>query len=142
MTSIKPPTGPSPGTNPGASGPAAGVPAAHPSAAQGVERARAFREAIEATGGPAPASPVGATTGVSGTVATGGDVAAAVVAELRAGRIDAAGAVERLVTNALSQAGASALPPLRRAELEALLREAVSSDPSLVQLRKDLERAR
>ena len=60
-------------------------------------------------------------------------------AELRAGRITPEAAIERLVERAL--ASASALPEGRRAALEAQLRDALAADPTLIALRKDLERA-
>ncbi|MBX3275114.1 MAG: hypothetical protein KF729_32920 [Sandaracinaceae bacterium] len=60
-------------------------------------------------------------------------------AELRAGRITPEAAIERLVDRAL--ASASGLPESRRAALEAQLRDALAADPTLIALRKDLERA-
>jgi hypothetical protein len=62
--------------------------------------------------------------------------------DLRAGKIDASTAVDRLVARALSSKDAASLPPARRAELEAQLRSALADDPALVALTKDLERAR
>ena len=59
--------------------------------------------------------------------------------DLAAGRIDADGAIERLVERAL--AGAAGLPDAHRASLEAQLRDALAHDPTLAALRKDLERA-
>lgn len=59
--------------------------------------------------------------------------------ELAAGRIDVDEAIDRLVERAL--ASASALPPGKRAALEAQLRAALVDDPTLAALRKDLERA-
>ncbi|MEC7522340.1 MAG: hypothetical protein VYE22_20810 [Myxococcota bacterium] len=63
----------------------------------------------------------------------------AVRADVEAGRIDADQAIERLVQRAL--AGASGLSPSQRDALEAQLRDALTEDPTLVALRKDLERA-
>src|SRR5690606_31185359 len=60
-------------------------------------------------------------------------------AELRAGRLDVDQAIDRLVARALEDA--RELPAAHRAALEAQLREALSEDPTLVALRRDLERA-
>lgn len=60
-------------------------------------------------------------------------------ADLTSGRIDANEAIERLVQRAL--ASAAGLPMEQRAALEARLRAALADDPTLIALRKDLERA-
>ena len=64
-----------------------------------------------------------------------------VVADLRAGRIDAAEAVDRLVARAMER-----VPPgvteAGRAELEAFLREQLAEDPTLSEMVEDLERGR
>ena len=73
-------------------------------------------------GGPSPASGLGS-----------------LEAELRAGQIGVDEAVDRLVQRALR--GARSLPAADRAALEAQLRDALADDPTLVALRKDLERA-
>ncbi len=115
-TPIKPPSGPS-----GAGGPAGpeadGVDGAAGSFGAVVEGAR--------SGAASAASGAGALEGLS--------------AELASGRLGADAAIERLVQRAL--AGASALPASERAALEAQLRGALAGDPTLLTLRKDLERA-
>lgn len=60
-------------------------------------------------------------------------------ADVASGRLDADEAIERLVQRAL--AGAPGLDEPQRAALEAQLREALAEDPTLVALRKDLQRA-
>jgi hypothetical protein len=91
--------------------------------------AEAFRDALE-----------GARGADASTAAGAADPVRAVAADLAAGRIDAATAVDRLVARALESGGARGLPPVRRAELEALLRASLAEDPTLVSLTKDLER--
>ncbi len=63
-----------------------------------------------------------------------------VAADLRAGRIDAATAVERLVARTLEGPTAVGLTPAGRAELETFLRRMLAEDPALLALTKDLER--
>ena len=63
-----------------------------------------------------------------------------IAADLRAGRMDAASAVDALVARALESNAAMALPPAQRTELEAYLRTTLSEDPSLLALTKDLSR--
>ncbi len=65
---------------------------------------------------------------------------AALAKDLAAGKIDPAKAINQLVARALDGPTASALPPARRAELEAHLRRALSDDPTLAALTQDLER--
>lgn len=60
--------------------------------------------------------------------------------DLRAGRIDPRQAVDRVIERALTTGLAAALPPVRRAELEALLRGLLAEDPTLVSMQKDLAR--
>jgi hypothetical protein len=60
-------------------------------------------------------------------------------ADMKAGRVDADGAIERIIERAL--ANAAAMAPAHRAQLEAQLRAALAEDPALIALRKDLERA-
>src|SRR5262245_53755486 len=120
MTSIKPK---------GPQGPGAPDAAADIGAAKGTGAPReSFRDALDATRGPERVS-------AAGPLASIGD-------DLRAGKIDVATAIERLVARALSSQDAAALPPARRAELEAHLRAALADDPALLALTKDLERAR
>lgn len=79
---------------------------------------------------------------VDGTTATSTQAASratsGIEADLRAGRIDVDEAIERLVQRAL--ASASGLSTAHRATLEAQLRAALVEDPTLIALRKDLER--
>lgn len=65
-----------------------------------------------------------------------------VAAELRAGRLDPADAVERLVQRALASPEAAALSPALRIELETHLRTTLADDPTLAALTRDLERGR
>lgn len=58
--------------------------------------------------------------------------------DLRTGRIDVDEAIDRLVERALGRAGE--LSAERRTELEVNLRNALREDPTLIALRKDLER--
>ena len=111
--------------------PGGSVPPLAPSnATQGVDpkAAESFREALEV--GETPKTV--ATEGPSGVEA--------VVADLRADRIDAAEAVERLITEALQGPMASMLDSAGRSELEAHLRETLADDPNLQALVGDLER--
>lgn len=119
-SSIKPP-----GTNPVA--PPVSAEGAGPTAAP--RNPEAFRAALDGAG----AAPAVHSTQGAGSVEK-------VVAELRAGRVDVAGAVEALVAEALGGKTVSALPPARRAELEGVLRQALAEDPALVELQRDLER--
>lgn len=99
----------------------------------------AFRAALEGTApveGTAPAE----STAQSATSASQG--IEGIAAELRAGRVDSAQAVEQLLTRALSSASAQALPPAERARLEAMLRSAIAEDPTLAAMQKDLTRGR
>lgn len=119
MTSIKPK---------GPGGP--GVPDAPdaPSAKPTEAPRESFREVLDAPSGAARTSATGPL--------------ASITDDLRAGKIDAATAIDRLVANALAGKDVAGLPPARRAELEAHLRAALAEDPALVALTKDLERAR
>jgi len=116
---IKPPGGP------------AGVPP--PDGADGPkksgEASEAFRAALDEV---APAAAPGPGVALEG--------AASVAAELRAGRIDAAVAVERLLERAVASGAAAALSPEQREGLRAHLRQILAEDPSLLALTKDLGR--
>jgi hypothetical protein len=126
-TPIEPPGSPPPG-------------GAEPGDDPGAERAEGrpgeFREAVESAAeadvGPADGAPEAAGTSSASPL---GDIRQ----ELAAGRIDVDQAVERLVQRALGSA--AGLPESDRAALEAQLREALSEDPTLLALRRDLERA-
>lgn len=126
-TPIKPPGSPPPGGPEPGDGP-------HTERAEG--RPGEFREAVE----DAAEADVDAATAASETErASGASPLGALRADLEAGRIGVDQAVDRLVERALSSA--AGLAPSERAALEAQLREALSEDPTLVALRRDLERA-
>ncbi len=77
---------------------------------------------------------------VEGKSAAGAtDALRAISEDLRAGRIDASTAVDRLVARALDRMDTLALPPAKRAELEAFLRNALADDPTLSGLVGELE---
>lgn len=127
-TPIKPPGSPPPDGPGPADGPDA------PGAERTEGRAGEFREAV------AEAAEADVDPGTGATEAAGGATRLAELrSELTAGRIDVDGAIDRLVQQALRSA--APLPPADRAALEAQLREALSEDPTLVALRRDLERA-
>ena len=63
-----------------------------------------------------------------------------IVEDLAAGRIDQEAAIDRLVARALATPTAAALPPVRRAELEAFLRSRLAEDPTLIALTDDLQK--
>lgn len=125
MTSpIKPPGGGPPSgidpTDPASKGAAKG-----PAGAEGAERAEAFQEALASQQG-----------GQAESVQEAGSIGA----DLEAGRIDAATAIDRLVAEALSGPMASTLDAAGRAELEAHLRASLEDDPNLAAMVRDLER--
>lgn len=62
----------------------------------------------------------------------------AIERDLRAGTLDTNEAIDRLVARALERA--AGLPAEQRAALEVNLRSALAEDPTLLALRKDLER--
>lgn len=64
----------------------------------------------------------------------------ALLADVKAGRIDANAAVERLVAEALEGPLAAGLTPAGKADLEAHLRDALQHDPNLAAMVRDLER--
>lgn len=68
------------------------------------------------------------------------DAISRIADDLRAGRIDSTVAAERVIERALGSEMASVLPPAQRAELEAMLRQAMAEDPTLMALTKELER--
>ncbi len=124
MTSpIKPPGGAPPPLAPNEAAQGSG-----PKAAEG------FREALD-VGAP---SEVSEASNASGTEALSG--VDSVVADLRAGRIDATEAVERIIAETLQGPMASMLDAAGRSELEAHLRATLEDDPNLQALVRDLER--
>ncbi|MDD9938267.1 MAG: hypothetical protein OXT09_31945 [Myxococcales bacterium] len=127
MTSIKPPDG-----KPPAGVPAAGDATDGPTETEGV--GPSFQEVLE--GGPS-----GAAAGAEGAAAApeaSGAAAADPIAELaeavRSGALSADQAIDQLVERAAGQMSAQ-LSEAQRAELVAVLREAVESDPALRALR-------
>ena len=124
MSSIKPPTGKSPSLPPAGEVGTAAVRGNGPKAPSD-----AFRKTLDE-----PAASVARPEPKT--------VAAALVRDLRAGHIDADTVVNKLVDKALAKADAAGLPAAKRVELEAMLRDALVSDPTLSQLSKDLERGR
>jgi hypothetical protein len=66
----------------------------------------------------------------------------AIAEDLRAGRIDTETAIDRMIERQLASAVARGLPESMRADLEAELRRALTEDPALLALTKDLERGR
>lgn len=131
MSSIKPPSGKSPGlTSPTD---VAGKPATK-------APSETFRKTLEEPSAAGSASATAPSTAAAGVEPKKG--AAGIAQELRAGKIDAETAVNKLVDKALAKADAAGLPPAKRTELEAMLRDALESDPTLSQLSKDLERGR
>ncbi len=122
MTSpIKPPGGGPPKV------PGADAQQPDPSKAKGPEGSReAFEAALE-----------GADRGSDAQATESVD---AVVADLRAGKIDAAAAVEKMVQEALSAPGVAQLDAAARAELEAHIRHTLEDDPNLAALVRDLDR--
>lgn len=124
MSSIKPPSGKSPSLPPAAD---VGIDAARGSGPKAPSEA--FRKVLEEpVAGAARAEPT--------------SVAAALARDLRAGRLDSDTVVNKLVDKALAKSDAAGLSPAKRVELEAMLRDALLSDPTLSQLSKDLERGR
>jgi hypothetical protein len=127
MSSIKPPSGKSPGmpTTTEVGG------ASRTGAAQ--VPSDAFKKALDEPGAVSSASAARAApkAGVAG-----------IAQELRAGHISGEVAVQKLVDRALAKADSAGLSPAKRTELEAVLRDALASDPTLSQLSKDLERGR
>ena len=103
-----------------------GVTGATPEAAPGT--GAAFRSAVDAA--------------ATSAVGPGGRAEAlrAVATELKAGTLDAAGALERLVQRALSEGALAGLPAEHRARLEATLRAQLANDPTLLGLTRDLEK--
>ncbi len=125
-TPIKPPGSPAPE---GATGPGDGPGSARVEGREGELRAL-VEDAKEAD--------VDGPTVASARPAEQAGPASSVQADLRAGRIDVDEAIDRLVERSL--ANASGLSSAHRAALEAQLRAALAEDPTLIALRKDLER--
>lgn len=95
------------------------------------------RSSLEAASAAAPAEGTPSTTAASASEGVRG-----IAAELRAGRIDASEAVERLLQRTLAGPAVGALPPAERARLESMLRASLAEDPTLASMQKDLSRGR
>lgn len=103
-------------------GPAASAGVAEGAAPRGA--GAAFRAAVDAQGAQG---------------AHGGEIAA-IASDVKAGKLDAAAAVERLVQRALASGTAATLPPAQRERLAEMLRAQLSEDPTLQALQRDLTR--
>lgn len=90
-------------------------------------RAERFEEALDASRAP------------STTTASSVGPVAGVAADLQAGRIDGATAIDRLVADVLNGPMAAGLDARARAALEAHLRASLEDDPNLAALVRDLE---
>jgi hypothetical protein len=120
MTAIKPPDGRS---GPGSVGTAAGK-----RDAEAPERAGAgFREKLEGASSTGPATPTSAQSAES---AGGADPVGELARAVRAGSLSAEQAIEQLLER-VATAMARGLSEAQRAELTAVLRAAVESDPAL-----------
>jgi thioredoxin-like negative regulator of GroEL len=95
-------------------------------------------DAVSDAGAADSTTEVAATEGAASASAAGR--VDALVADLRAGRIDADTAIERLVEHASSTGMARGLSPEMRSELVAYLKSMVENDPTLADLRRDLQR--
>lgn len=102
------------------------------------ETSEAFRQALDEASGAQEPTEATEATGAARTGATDG--VAQIAEELRAGQLDVEAAIDRLVERAMASGTAEALPPPKRAELEAFLRRSLADDPTLVALTRDLER--
>ena len=126
---------------PGGAAPGAGLPEAEgPSGTKTEGTSESFREALESADKSGEAGQASAAARTEASPAA--DPVSNVAADLRAGRIDVATALDRIVARAMESGPASALPPAQRRELEAFLRQSLADDPSLLALTKDLERGR
>lgn len=110
--------------------PGGAPPPAAPDAPEG-PRSGGFAERVAGATVPDPPARVG--EGPSAVVQ-------ALLAELQAGTLDGAGAVDALVRRALESPAAAALTAEGRARLEAVLRDAVADDPHLSSLVRAVDR--
>ncbi len=123
-TPIKPPGGPS-------SGPGS----IESSGTESTSAPGAFKQAVASEGASATSDVAAAEAGASSEASA---PVQALVDEVRAGRLDVDGAIDQLVDRALSTT--TGLPPEHRQALEAQLRGALGEDPTLLALRRELER--
>ncbi|MBW2461162.1 MAG: hypothetical protein JRH11_05915 [Deltaproteobacteria bacterium] len=124
-SSIKPPGSP-PGTPPPGSAGSAG----EGGAPRTGESSETFQKVLEEVAAPDALGPAKS--------ATAPDAIEALAADAAAGRVSVDQVVDRLVSRALENPTAAALPPAQRAELEAHLRSALADDPALSALTQDL----
>jgi hypothetical protein len=73
-----------------------------------------------------------------GTSGARGSEVAAIASEIKAGTLDPAAAMERLIERALSSPTAAGLPPAQKERLAELLRAQLAEDPTLQALQRDL----
>jgi hypothetical protein len=118
---------------PGSGGPKPIDPVGASKDAERSDRARAerFEETLEASRT--------ASTATSTTAASSTSPVAGVAADLQAGRIDGATAIDRLVADVLNGPMAAGLDARARAALETHLRASLEDDPNLAALVRDLE---
>ncbi|MCA9602563.1 MAG: hypothetical protein R3A78_02380 [Polyangiales bacterium] len=113
MTSIKPPGGPKPTPDVTRTD----------EVADAKRTGESFRTTMDTTPPAAAATPPAPAASSRAT--------AAIVEDLRAGRIDRDTAIARVVESAMGAAPVQSLSPKGRAELEGLLRDALAHDPAL-----------
>ncbi|MFK7986550.1 MAG: hypothetical protein AB8I08_11050 [Sandaracinaceae bacterium] len=127
-TPIKPPGGPT-------SGPGS----IESSATDATSAPGAFQEALSTEGAASSAATAVEQTAAEPTATSEASAPVqALVDDVRAGRLDVDGAIDQLVDRALSTT--TGLPSEHRQALEAQLREALGEDPTLLALRRELER--
>jgi hypothetical protein len=91
-------------------------------------------QAAGAAGSQASQAAAGLTAPGAGSAASAAGSTARVLAELRAGHIDRAQAIEALVAQALAEPHVARLSPARQAELAGVLRASLGDDPRLGKL--------
>jgi hypothetical protein len=117
-----------------------GQPSSFPEAAD-LERVDPAQPGIEeAAGEQAPVEQAAVEAAPGAPAAAPADAIGQLAASLRAGEVDAAGAVERILERVLAQGSVPALPAGQRAQLEAMLRRALADDPTLSRMVGDLGR--
>jgi hypothetical protein len=131
MTSIKPPDGRSPAG-------AAGSATSSTRELEGPERAgESYRETLAGTG---PAGAARASAAQNAVGAASADPVAQLAQAVRAGSVSPQQALDHLVERAVAGM-ARRLTETQRAELTAVLREAMQSDPALCELREAIGRS-
>lgn len=126
-----PGSGPNAGGAEGPTGPESAGKAGKSAAAGKAEGGgKAFAETLAA----GHATPAGAARGAAGTDPLTADIAA----DLKAGRVDAKGALDRVVEAVLDQQLGKDAPPALREQLRSALQDTVSSDPMLAERLRSL----